>query len=144
MQIVLKTIFLPFVVVLLSNLPMISKGLAVENMSAEALLSSCKSGDDEAAGKPCRAYIQGYLDAVEQLTLPAAEDRSFEQRALETRAKGQIIQNGYIGRNPYCLPPGLTLADIIARLQRETTAARETEGGAALLSSILKKHYACR
>ncbi|WP_461482021.1 Rap1a/Tai family immunity protein [Porticoccus sp.] len=146
MQNVLKTITGHFVVFLMLSGLMISEGQAIEPMSGETLLSSCRGSSGGQGGgnegqAACLAYIQGYLDAIDQLTLQ--KDDSFQRRALETRARGQMITKGVVGRNPYCFPPGLTLSEVIEKLNSEAGSAAGSSSGAEVLSAVLKKHFSC-
>lgn len=125
---------------------MVSEGQAIESMSGETLLSSCQAlpvGKDGAGNNQatCLAYIQGYLDAVDQLTLQRED--SFERRALETRARGQMIPNGVIGRSPYCFPPGVALKDVAEKLIQEASSTDDRARGADMLTAALKKHFSC-
>lgn len=143
---VLKTITVRGLVVLsLSGLP-ISQALAIETMTAERLLSSCQSAVDtstEIGRHSCHAYIQGYLDAIGDLTLPEQADSSFQQRALQTRARGQMIQRGAIVRSPYCVPEDLSISDVVEKLESEKASIDRATSAAQLLSTILKTHFTC-
>ncbi|WP_461521190.1 Rap1a/Tai family immunity protein [Porticoccus sp.] len=143
---VLKTITGHFVVFLMLTGLMITEGQAIEPMSGDTLLSSCKAssvgqGGADDGQAACLAYIQGYLDAIGQRTLQ--KDDSFQRRALETRARGQMIPDGIIGRNPYCFPPELTLQEVVEKLNREADPAAASSSGAEVLSTVLKKHFSC-
>ena len=146
MQNVLKTITGNFVVFLMLSGLAISEVQAIEPMSGETLLSSCQASSAGQGGADdgqaaCLAYIRGYLDAIDQLTLQ--KDDSFQRRALETRARGQMSQNGVIGRDPYCFPSGLTLSDVVEKLNREAGSAADNSSGAEVLSAVLKKYFSC-
>ncbi len=143
---VLKTITARgFVALILTGL-LISKGHAAETLTAEMLLSSCKNVGNQSATEAtqiCHGYIRGYLDAVGDLTLTQQADESFEQRALKTRARGQMMQDGVMFRSPYCLPADLSVSEVINKLEQEKASFGANAPAAELLSSALKKHFTC-
>lgn len=143
---VLKTITARgFVALTLTGL-LISKGHAAETLTAEMLLSSCKNATHQAAAEAkqiCHGYIQGYLDAIADLTLTQQVDESFQQRALKTRARGQMMQDGVMYRSPYCLPAGLSVSDVVDKLEQEKASIGANAPAAELLSSALRKHFNC-
>ncbi|TNF07014.1 MAG: hypothetical protein EP323_03835 [Gammaproteobacteria bacterium] len=143
---VLKTITTRGLVVLILSGLLISKGRTMEAMTAEMLLSVCKDAGDQAAPAArhiCHGYIRGYLDAVGDLTLAQQADESFQQRALKTRARGQMMQDGVMVRSPYCLPEDLSVGDVVNKLEREEATSGANVSAAELLSSALKKHFTC-
>ena len=143
---VLKTITARGCVVLILTGLLIHKGHAAEAVSAEMLLSSCKNAAHQTAAEAkqiCHGYIRGYLDAIADLTLEQQADESFQQRALKTRARGQMMQDGVMFSSPYCLPAGLSVSDVVKKLEQERASFGANASAAELLSSALKKHYTC-
>jgi len=143
---VLKTITARGCVVLILTGLLIHKGHAAEAVSAEMLLSSCKNAAHQTAAEAkqiCHGYIRGYLDAIADLTLAQQADESFQQRALKTRARGQMMQDGVMFSSPYCLPADLSVSDVVKKLEQERASFGANASAAELLSSALKKHYTC-
>ena len=126
-----------------------AQSLAVEKMGGTDFLSSCQGTETESDamenGTPviCRAYIQGFLDGLAQFSDLNQQEPSFEQRALQTRAQAQMLQDGGLLRSTYCIPDDTSIADIVDKINLETELKKSGQDSAEILSSVLRKHFPC-
>lgn len=143
-------------------LGVVMNAYSLDQMASQQLFSACQSHENPAHfSSPrtdvanCRAFIQGYLASAEKFTLPDEQNLSFEQRALQTRAGGQMIYQGVPERNPYWFPPYLTLDDIVTKINSEAalgdqcvirpsgSSIKAGQNAEDILAVVLKKHFSC-
>ncbi len=137
---------------------MVTNVFALDKMASQQFLSSCQSdkirthslslNTDRAN---CHAFIQGFLASTEKFTLSDEQNPTFEQRALQTRAGGQILNKGITERNPYCFPRQTTLDDIVTKINSEVALDSQEvvrsnvslKHAEDVLVLVLKKHFSC-
>ncbi|WP_323844182.1 hypothetical protein [Microbulbifer magnicolonia] len=119
---------------------------AMEPMSAAGLVSACKAyqmAGEATAAASCRAFIQGYLAASNDIV--AAEDRpsGFVARALRTRASRLSDAAEQRLDSRYCLPEGETVDRLIARVAAEEQRFAPDTAADIVMRRVFERHYLC-
>ncbi|WP_091384684.1 Rap1a/Tai family immunity protein [Microbulbifer marinus] len=119
---------------------------ALEPMTATALVSACKSYQSDsqsAATSSCRAFIQGYLSASNEIVAVADLPSEFVARAIRTRASRLSDAAEQRLNSRYCLPEGETLEQLIAKVAAEDKQFAPDAEAAVVMRRVFDAHYLC-
>ncbi|WP_073270507.1 Rap1a/Tai family immunity protein [Microbulbifer donghaiensis] len=119
---------------------------ALEPMNATALVSACKSYQSDsqsAAASSCRAFIQGYLSASNEIVAAGNRPSEFVARAIRTRASRLSDAAEQRLNSRYCLPEGETLEKLIAKVAAEDKQFALDAEAAVVMRRVFDGHYLC-
>jgi hypothetical protein len=116
----------------------ISLPAAATQISADSLMRDCRAEADTSTDVPvirCRAYLRGFLDAVNAVEPVSAQTLSTPFGSRVARLPPCTTT--------FCLPENIALADLIELLHEENTSPGAQELAPDLLLDVLAQRYPC-
>lgn len=119
---------------------------ALEPMRATELVSACKAyqrDSGSAAASSCRAFVQGYLQATNEIVAEGDRPSRFVARAIRTRASRLSDAAEQRLNSRFCLPEGETLDNLIANVAAEQRRFAADADASILMRVVFENHYLC-
>ena len=135
--------WLIFMVILLAA----GSASAVEKIAGERFQAACQSyasgSGDTRDAELCTAFLLGYLSAAEQFYLDAEADRTYHDRALDTRAKGLMHRDKRLKGKRFCVPRDEPLNRIVERINAVPVSGETSPFAENVVKIVLEKYYRC-
>lgn len=119
---------------------------ALESLGAGELVAACRDyqrGESSTRASTCRAFIQGYLSASNEIVAAGDRPSEFVARAMRTRASRLSDAAEQRLNSRFCLPPDESLDNVIAKVAAEPDDLADGAGAAVVMRRIFERHYLC-
>lgn len=124
--------------------------LAIERLEGDQFQKACRAYESEMpqSGKSvesaiCTAYLLGYLAAVDGFQKNPEAEKTYHERAMETRAKGLLYKDKRLKGKRYCIPGDDFTDTFITRINEVSLSSDKPGYAENVVEAVLDKHYRC-